>query len=242
MSFSRFFLAKGLPLFVVLFLSSPMLRAGDSQSTLTPQIDRQASEFVRNEVQAFLQTLPDARYQLFVRPATKALSACNVPLILSRLGNGRPPVGSVRVNVECPGTWRSYRLVEVDVWVPVVFSIGHLARGQRLGRSDLKKVETPWHKLRGNYLTEFEPLLGRQLKRSVKAGKLLDINFLAPEYLVSKGDSVTIQAGEKGLQVSVAGVAMESGEFEESIRVRNRSSGKVIDARVIGRGKVQALF
>ena len=219
---------------VVVLLFAVQDTRGAKDSTMNPVAD-----FIRQDVKTFVNTLPGASSSVSVRPVKKTFPKCQKPLSIARQSGRRPPVGVVRVSVECPGDWRTYRVADVSVKVPAVFSRKNLARGGKVAADDLQIVATSWEQLRGHYFTQADELIGRELKRSLKAGKLMDTRVLVPKYLVRKGDSVVIQAGKGGLRISMAGVAMEDGLFEERIRVRNRSSGKVLDAIVLARGKVQ---
>lgn len=151
-------------------------------------------------------------------------------------------MGVVKRIASCPEQWRVVLTSDVKVLVPAVHSIKSLARGDTLSGSDLQLKKIPYNKLRGQYFASLKALEGRKLKRTLGANKLLTGNMLEPDFLVRKGDSVLIQASSNSLQVTMSGVALENGSLKDNIRVRNRSSGKVVDARVISEGKVSILF
>lgn len=71
--------------------------------------------------------------------------------------------------------------------------------------------------------------------------------MIAPErvsapYVIHRGEQVVMIAQGTNFSTSTAGVALESGYERQQIRVRNTSSGNVINAIVIEPGKVQSIF
>ena len=57
--------------------------------------------------------------------------------------------------------------------------------------------------------------------------------------MVCKGDNVTIYASLRGLRIKTTGIALEDGTLDELVRVKNKKSGKVLNARVDGVESVQ---
>ena len=221
----------------------PLLFACTSLCADQPAIEDTISDRVTNYLDQsladFLQAYPDASQSITVRPLKKIPGHCQQALRVSRRSGHRPPIGQVRLNVECPGQWRHYVTAEVDVQVPAVHVRTALSRGNILTEDTVQLISVSWDKLRGDFFQKPEQVAGRQLRRSLAIGSLVSGRALVPDYLVQKGQVVTILAGGDNLYVAMAGIALESGLLSETIRVRNRSSGKVVDARVIAKNKVQ---
>jgi len=53
------------------------------------------------------------------------------------------------------------------------------------------------------------------------------------------GDSVNIYANLRGLRIKTTGIALEDGTLGEQIQIKNKKSGKVLNARVDGVESVQ---
>ncbi|MDD7805865.1 MAG: flagellar basal body P-ring formation chaperone FlgA [Endozoicomonas sp. (ex Botrylloides leachii)] len=225
---------------LITFLVLPCVsRAEANQQT---SVDKRVKDLIKQDVQLFLEDWPQAKYTIAIRDDSKKIKACEKPENFSRMATSRPPIGTIRVNMDCANGYRSYRIADVAVTIPVVVSRGNLMRAQSLKISDLKKIDVPWKKLRGQFYTDIHMLVGRTLNRSINNGKVIESRYLLPQYLIKKGESVTIQASKAGLQISMMGTALESGELKHRIQVRNRSSGKVIDALITAKGKVEAIF
>ena len=56
---------------------------------------------------------------------------------------------------------------------------------------------------------------------------------------VCKGENVTCYASLRGLRIKTTGIALEDGTLDELVRVKNKKSGKVLNARVDGVESVQ---
>jgi flagella basal body P-ring formation protein FlgA len=59
--------------------------------------------------------------------------------------------------------------------------------------------------------------------------------------MVLAGDRVQVVAQLGGIEVSASGIALGGGDNGARLRVRNQSSGRIIDAMIVGPGKVSAL-
>ncbi|WP_252178615.1 flagellar basal body P-ring formation chaperone FlgA [Endozoicomonas sp. 4G] len=212
-----------------------------SDTHLAKDIERRVYQSVEKEVASFIQTIPGARYELSVRPlsASKSRRTCEGNLSVSEDFGTRPPVGVVKRTVECPGEWRMTVMADNKILLPVIHSARALTRGQRLTGEVLQLREVDYSRLRGQYFTEINEISGRVIKRSIGAQTLISANMLEKDYVIRKGAIVQIIAGGNGLQVSMSGVALDDGELHETIRVRNRSSGKIVHAEVIDSGKVR---
>ena len=77
--------------------------------------------------------------------------------------------------------------------------------------------------------------------RSLASGSVLSPGALGGRRMVRAGDRVEMVARLDGIEVRAAGVAMGSGDNGARLRVRNESSGKVVDAMVSAPGMVVAL-
>ena len=72
------------------------------------------------------------------------------------------------------------------------------------------------------------------VKRNLKAGETLRPSLLKQPKTIKKGQKVSIIARSGSLQVSMPGKALDSGHTGDHIRIRNLSSKRVIEGRIIG--------
>ena len=94
----------------------------------------------------------------------------------------------------------------------------------------------PSHFVRAQYLENTQPLIGSRSKRNIQSGMAILLNQIC---MVCKGDSVNIYASIRGLKIKTSGIALEDGTLGERVRVKNKKSGKVLNARVDGVESVQ---
>lgn len=130
---------------------------------------------------------------------------------------------------------------ELDVVTAVVTAAGDLERGTLLGEKDLQLVERDLGGLRDPFFDPAE-LLGKKLKRPLRAGDVLEPGMVDTPPLVKRGDVVNMQLRGSGFTLSAQGVARQDGGAGETILVRNSNSRKDISCQVTGPGLVAVEF
>lgn len=86
-------------------------------------------------------------------------------------------------------------------------------------------------------LSVLEP--GMAARSALRVGQVLQKRLLAAAIVVKRGDSVRILASRGGVSVEANGDALDSGARQSLIRVRNASTGRVIQARILDVGLVE---
>ena len=71
-------------------------------------------------------------------------------------------------------------------------------------------------------------LIGRKLNKNLKMDQILHPRHLKEKFDINNGDYVSIVSNKKNVSVVVLGEALNSGNLNELIRVKNIRSGKVI--------------
>ncbi len=171
------------------------------------------------------------------------LHACSEPLDTYLPPGGRT-TGNVTVGVRCsaPKPWSLIVQAKVEVMEPVVVSARPLQRGEVLRADDLELAERDLASLRGGYFGDPSEVVGMKLKRSLGVGLPLQRGMLAAPIVIKRGDRVSIRAAGGGLDVRMQGEALEAGARGDTIRVRNLSSKRELEARVAGPGQVEVNF
>ncbi len=127
---------------------------------------------------------------------------------------------------------------ELQALAPVVVASIDLPRGVKLAPGDVRLVERDLSDIREPYLS-VQAVLGKGLRRSLRAGEVLEKGLLVTPPLVHRGDLVTMTVHEGALILTARGAARDNGTLGETIRVSNTSSQKVVMCRVSGPGEVQ---
>jgi len=170
------------------------------------------------------------------------LTDCPKPLEASLPGN-RPLGARTSVVVHCPvpGGWTVRVPVKVKMLTNVLVTTRPLARGDGVGVGDVRAEERDVTSLAYGYIAELGQIDGRSLSRPLSAGTVLTPGMLAGRQAVRIGDSVSMEAGVEGVVIHASGVALGAGDTGTRLKVRNASSGKVLDAVITGPGTVAVL-
>ncbi|HZX71407.1 MAG TPA: flagellar basal body P-ring formation chaperone FlgA [Rhodanobacter sp.] len=170
------------------------------------------------------------------------LAACQQPLraIISDQGQARSRV-SVPVQCPGPGGWTVRVPLRLQLFRSVLVSSRALLRGDGIGAADVHAEERDVTRLGYGYLENFQQIAGRSLARPVARGAVLSPATLGGRRMVRAGDHVQLVARLGGIEVRAEGLALGSGDNGARLRVRNASSGRVVDAMVSAPGVVVAL-
>lgn len=127
-----------------------------------------------------------------------------------------------------------YYIME-EVFVPA----RNLDKGEILQEADLKKVKVRSTRIKPMYVTEEAKLLGKEVKRALKAGKLISGKEVGNPILVHKNDKVDLLYKTKQMQIIAKGVAQEDGTKGQKIEVENTQSRKKIYGTVISADTIE---
>jgi flagella basal body P-ring formation protein FlgA len=84
-------------------------------------------------------------------------------------------------------------------------------------------------------------LIGRKLNKNLKMDQILHPRHLREKFDVNNGDQVSIVSNTKNVTVVVLGEALNSGNLDDLIRVKNIRSGRVIKG-YIKKNKIIRVF
>lgn len=152
--------------------------------------------------------------------------------------------GRLTVLVRCPGSkpWTLYVPVTIDAQAEVASARRQLARGELLLPGDLQILRRPVSELPDGWFGAVADLAGKEVKRPVQAGSVLTRHMVAEPLKVRRGQEVVILGRGPGLEVRMRGEALRNAGQGELVQVRNKHSGRTVQARVIGEGMVQVVL
>ncbi len=145
----------------------------------------------------------------------------------------------LRIGCSNPASWSVYLPVQLAYDVPVYRFRRAMQVGDVLAAGDLVEDRVPAHSLPPQAITDPLAYTGMVLARGVGAGSMVDAGALRQRPVVDQGQQVTIRAQRSGLQISMDGVALQAGVTGALIQVKNLSSGKALQARIVGPGLVE---
>jgi len=130
---------------------------------------------------------------------------------------------------------------QIELLMPAIVAASDLPRGHTLSEADLSESWISFALAKGA-LTDTSQALGQILKISLRVGSPVRSKDLVENFLVKKGETVTIIAQSGGLKVTTTGQAKQDGALGQTISVINQDSKKTIYAKVIGPSKVEVIF
>jgi len=205
-----------------------------------PHDDIQAT--VQSFLDTQLNTLPDVKIKTQINSLDTRLklSFCHQPL-KAFVNNNRQFQSRLSVGIKCEGKkpWSLYVPVKIQRFANVFISAHSIAKGDRIGDTDIQAVSRDITRLRGQYLKTRQNIVGKIAKRSIRLGSTFKPNALALPIVVKKGDLVNILAETPGLSIRMTGKAINAGAKGQQIRVKNLSSNRIIQAIVQKAGLVK---
>ena len=131
---------------------------------------------------------------------------------------------------------------ELKLFGTVVNTTKRLNRNEIIGSADITAKRQDISMLDGGLIKDPEQAVGQKLKISLPAGAILYAQAIDAPPLVNRGERVTIMAKSQAIQITAPGEARNSGALGEIIRVKNLTSRREIQARVLDAGIVETEF
>ncbi len=126
--------------------------------------------------------------------------------------------------------------------VDVAFSKSYLNRGARLTPESLTYRTVDALRQGANCVRSDARLNGFQLGVNLKPDSMLKWNHLSKVVLIRKGQVVNVFASGKGIYVEMKGQSLEDGVEGSFVRVKNLSSKREFQAKVLNENSVKVYF
>ena len=122
---------------------------------------------------------------------------------------------------------------------PMLIAVRRMQAGEVLGAGDVRVIRVPPSRLRPGVADRPDQVVGQALRRPAAADQPLLIADIQQPIAVERGATVTMLFDMPGLTLTAQGRAMESGARGGVVAVMNTSSRVVVEAQVIGPGRVR---
>lgn len=154
---------------------------------------------------------------------------------------GKKQMGKITVGVRCSGTtpWSLFVPVTVKVMTKIVVATNNLPRGSIIQPVDVAVELRDISRLHRGYLEDTKAVVGKKLRQRVGRNQVITPSKLVTPLTVKRNNRVIIRASNKAVRVSMTGKALQNGSLGQVIRVKNESSNREVDARVIAPGIVE---
>ncbi len=169
------------------------------------------------------------------------LPACGTTLD-TFLPSGAKVQGKTTVGVRCqsPKPWTLYVPANVTTITQVLVTSTPLRRGHVMTAGDISLHSKNTSQLNAAYLSNPDQVVGKVLKKNLANKALLTPAVLTEPHIIHKGQHVDLRAGLGGLNVSAPAIALMGGAVGDRIRVKNVSSGKIVEGAILASGVVRA--
>ncbi len=210
--------------------------------------DYQDHGIIREAVTSFLESKLrrqklDFKIQLNKLDPRLKLPRCTTPLDIFNPPGSRP-FGNVSIGVRCTAIkpWTIYTSVKVILYKNVVVLTKPMQRGATITSSHVGKKRIELSKTEQHYLTELSDVIGKNTRRPLASGMVLNMTLLSDPKTIERGQQVTLIADANGMKIRMMGAALMDGVLGQRIRVRNISSKRIIEGTVISPGLVRIQF
>jgi flagella basal body P-ring formation protein FlgA len=155
---------------------------------------------------------------------------------------GLADVNLLKVRIDING--QPYAKINVgpylSVDMPIVVADGDIQRGRIITDDDITiKTVDLTRKHINEPVTEIEDATGLEAKQSIKDGTPVLPRYLAEPLLVERGKDVTAIVRVSGMEITLTAQALDNGRMGETVRVKNKDSGRIITGEVIGHRLVE---
>lgn len=207
----------------------------------------QSHESIAEAVKAYIANninLP-GEYELSLVPLDSRLNLpqCAEPLeaftTTDLIKAGRTTIG-VRCNAE--KKWSIFTSAIIKTYQMVAVLSQPIQRGEIITRQHLAIEKRDVTNLREDFVTQIEQVENKQATRPLNTGTILSLSSLAEPKLIKRGDKVVISTTKLDFSIRMSGVAMMDGTKGQLIKVKNQSSGRIINATVIEPGLVSVNY
>ena len=114
-----------------------------------------------------------------------------------------------------------------------------LPRAKKLHASDFSSRKVDVLKSHANSVPSSSNLSGYELQTNLTAGSPLKWSYLGKATVLRKGQVVDVFASGHGIYVTMKGLVLEDGSLDSFVRVKNLSSEKEFNAKVISENSVK---
>ena len=145
---------------------------------------------------------------------------------------------TIRTNADSTSKIQSKKKInKISNSIKLIILRNNLKKGEVIQKHDLK-FDYKTNSVGNGFFENFDKLVGRKIKQNLSKGQVIKIRHLEENFMVSEGQSIIIFSDLHGINVRMQGNALENGHFNELIKVKNISSGKIVQGRVINEKKI----
>ena len=113
-----------------------------------------------------------------------------------------------------------------------------LQTGEIIGADDVSLVSRDANPGVG-YFRDIDDVVGRKAKRAININQIIRTRHLELDYAIQKDQSVIIESKIGPVTVVSAGIAVDDAQLGELVKVKNNSSGLIVEGVAISEKKIR---
>ncbi len=156
------------------------------------------------------------------------------------LAAGAKLQGKLTVGLRCAGPkpWTVYVPAHIKIFAEVVAATRPLLRGSKVSENDIMLMRQEISQLHSGYFTKLETVVGKIITQNLAAGHTITPKRIKADFLVRRGEKVTIVVSTGSLKVKGKGEALKDAAQGERVSVRNSQSKRIVQGIVTHPGIV----
>ncbi|MGK0441348.1 MAG: flagella basal body P-ring formation protein FlgA [Pseudohongiellaceae bacterium] len=225
-----------------ILLASPLVvYAATGADEIRTQVDQYMEKYQQELMQQY-QGASRIEHKIMALDSRINMGGCDTPLSIERKDGS--DIGRVTLKVSCdsPKRWTLFVPTHIKVMHPIVVSSSPINKKTRLKNHHLRLKDTDISRVRGSYYFHINDVINMEVKRQLKPGTVITSNHIRHPLMIEKGDVVVLSAQLGSLSVKTPAIALAAGRQGEQIRVQNKQTKRVVDARIIGPGVVKVIL
>ncbi|MDD5578840.1 MAG: flagellar basal body P-ring formation chaperone FlgA [Methylobacter sp.] len=196
-------------------------------------IDEAVNNFIAQKINT------SAEYEISLIPIDSQLKLpeCAEPLeAFTPTGSIKAGRNSIGIRCNAKMKWSIFTSSIIKFYQQVLVLSKPVQRGEIITSQHLSLEKRDVSNLRDDFFTQTDQVENKQAIRQTPAGAILSLrNFIDPK-LIKKGDKVTISSIQPAFTIRMSGIAVMDGAKGQNIRIKNQTSGRIINATVIDSG------
>ena len=223
-------------LFILLFLIINVAQANaitgnEIKSLVINYLDNKGinSEPIIKENRVFKKCAHELNIRALFNNFKTVIVSCNNPFkwqIAIRTNAGSTPKISSKKNIS-----------KISNSIKLITLKNNLKKGEVIQKNDLK-FDYKSISVGKGFFENFDKLIGRKINQNLSRGQVIKTRHLKENFMVAEGQSIIIFSDLHGINVRMQGSALENGHFNEFIKVKNLSSGKIVQGKIVNDKKI----
>ena len=119
----------------------------------------------------------------------------------------------------------------------VVVLKNDLDKGSVVSPDDIKEIFVNTSINKGIAISK-KDVIGKKIKNKILANKVIYLKNLEKNWMIEKNSKVIFENSSEFIKIKVDGIALENGDFNDKIKVKNISSGEILTGFVNNNKKV----